>query len=253
MKIFSAFLFLLSMSLVFSIPNKAYSADDKGEKYKLPEKKIDGGPKRGKGPVGMFHPEDYVDIGDPKSLWYGYGSSVNRRLDFSKVAVPMDNSALSKEYSKKAIPHVKDIAKYCNGQWAKQKCLRYISSMTVELTKDYMKRLYYSKVAPDDLKVPFQEILKENCSGVIMKSKDEAIPLSMSDNLKKCLNVINYVSEKTEVYPDRDLRQLAMGSSFCIIRQPQCQVIEKQLLLVAKPKIQETAKAAPVTDSKDNK
>ena len=240
MKNFSIFLFIISFAFSFIAPDIAYSADNNSAV----------GYTRGKGPVGVFHPEDYVDVDDPKSLWYGYGKNVSRDYDVSNVGVPIDSSIISKNYNPKAVPHVKGIAKYCNQQWRNQKCLKTISSLAVELTKDYMKKIYYSKKVSGDLKAPSQKFLRENCAGILIKIKEEIIPDVMSDNLKKCLNTINYVSKKTEAYPDRDLRQLAMGASFCIVRQPQCQVIEKQLLLVAKPKVQEASQSAPVIDKK---
>ncbi len=244
MKNLSLFIFTALMALLFISPDKAYSADK--------DKPYSGYKPRTKGPQKDFHPEDYVDVNDPKSLWYGYGKKANREFDgYAQFAVPTDPSIISRDYNRKAIPHIKNMAKYCNTQWRGQKCMKILGALAVELTKDYMKKIYYSKTVPADLKSPSQKMLRETCDGILIKTQDEIIPLVMSDNLKKCINAINYVSKMTEVYPDRDLRQLTISSTFCIIRQPQCALIEKQLyFLVARPKIQDSAQAAPVSDNK---
>ncbi len=240
----TVFILVFALCLIFCSQNAVY-AQENGNGKKEPPTSQDG-----RHTSGSVLGEGIVDLNDipgsreSDSLWQnfkGFGRTgktnltMERAIENMPVGALPDASALSDDYNPKAYPHLKNMARYCNQQWKSQGCLKRLSSLGIDLIKDYMKKIHYSKTVSADMKGPVQKVLKESCAGIIVGNREEVIPMVMSDNLKKCVNAVTMVNDMVKEKPDRDLRQLTLSSTFCIIRQPQCNMIEGQLSLIARP------------------
>ena len=179
---------------------------------------------------------DMQDPSDPDSLWHNRDRDADKTLNTYPRFIPKVRPVISKDYNSEAYPHLRNMAKYCNKKWRGQRCLRHLSALGIDLTKDYMKKIHYSKSTPEDLKEPSKEMLRKSCTGIIVHSNEEIAPIVMSNKMKQCVNAMTQVSNMTGEYPDRDLRQLAMSSTFCIVREAKCTMIENQLDLIVPPK-----------------
>tara|TARA_R110002095_G_scaffold113315_1_gene98937 strand:- start:5800 stop:6591 length:792 start_codon:yes stop_codon:yes gene_type:complete len=248
MKNYAACLWGLSFCFTVAFSGNVYSAEREVTNPPVVSefKSRSGYGENGKSGKTVMDLEDFKDPNDPDSLWYHYNRDYDRELDLYPKIVMQGKLTVSKKYNKKAFPHLKKMAVYCNQQWADQKCLRGLSALGVDLTKDYMKKIYYSEDVSADLKAPSQKKLREECAALVVGPNEEVIPAAMNGHIKRCLNAINAVSNLTEAYPDTDLRQLAMSATFCIIRQPPCNMIEGQLEMIAKPIHAKTVEAQPV-------
>lgn len=242
MSLNNTFIFILTACLLFYAQSTVYAQEDGGAQRELPASKNgrNGGDPNMGGVMGLN------DLGnkEPDSLWHnfkGFGrientpKTIENAIENMPVGVLPDPSALSDDYNPKAYRHLRNMAKYCNQHWRSQVCLKRLSYLGIDLIKDYMKKIHYSKTVSTDMKGPVQKVLRDSCAGVIIRNREEVIPVVMSDNLKKCVNAVTMVNDMVKLKPDRDLRQLTISSTFCIIRQPQCNMIEGQLSLIAKP------------------
>lgn len=244
---YNMFIFILIICLAFCMQSKVYAQENEGRKgtKDLPASQ---NTRSGGGSILDIGPKDLGTLKNsmgPDSLWQnfkGFGrdgantkKAIDRAVENMPVGVLPDASALAEDYNPTAYPHLRNMARYCNQHWKSQGCLKRLSYLGIDLIKDYMKKIHYSKTVSEDMKGSVQKVLQDSCAGIIIKDREEIIPVVMSDNLKQCVSAVNMVNDMVGEKPDRDLRQLMISSTFCIVREPQCNMIEGQLSLIAKP------------------
>ena len=174
---------------------------------------------------------------NPDSIWHRYKKPTDRSLSHYPAYVPNALPDPSKTYSKEAYKHLKNMALYCNYNWVHDKCMHTLSMLGIALTKDYLIKIHKSEKAPADLIEPAKKNLKEGCSGILLKRGGTIQSIDMSNGMKECVGTMKAIGDALRVYPNHELRQLALSSTFCIERQPRCDVVEAQLSLIAKPEL----------------
>lgn len=199
-------------------------------------------------PTGHLDLND-LKSSDPDSLWYHYNKkSGNRPGDIDYPShIPTGIPFPSETYNPDAYPHLKRMAKYCTYDWKNEKCMHTLSALGIALTKDYVKKIHFSETVPASRIEHSKKEVKQACVGILPNADGKIVPDKMSIGMKQCVGKINTLSKDIREYPDQDFRQLALSSTFCLVmRQEQCDMVEGQLVRIAKP---EMAYIKPAQDS----
>ena len=197
-----------------------------------------GNTRTGSPPTGHLD-LDNLRSDDPDSLWYHYKRPAIPSNDIDYPShIPTGIPFPSETYNPDAYPHLKRMAKYCTYNWENEKCMHTLSALGVALTKDYVKKIHFSKTVPASRIENSKKEVKEACVGILPNSEGKIEPVKMSNGMKQCVGKMNSLSRDIREYPDQDLRQLALSATFCfVIRQAQCDMIEGQLVRIAKPEM----------------
>ncbi len=124
--------------------------------------------------------------------------------------------------------HMKIMASFCVNHWDNEKCLKELSSLSMDLTTNYAEKLDAQK------KEVQMENLKQHCAASTAALKVSVPAYAMKSAITECINIISDINDETSIKPDIDLYQLLVGSVLCLGKDLACDNIETQLSDAAK-------------------
>ncbi len=133
-----------------------------------------------------------------------------------------------KEVDDVTIFHTKKVIKACQGHWEKQHCMSELADFSMTLTVTYADQLDKAD------KREYLDMLKEHCAASTAAREVDVPAYAMSSAMTECANIMVDINEATDVYPDPNLYQLAVGSIMCLNKNLACFLIEQQLLVQAR-------------------
>lgn len=147
--------------------------------------------------------------------------------DTTTTTNPSSQAKSSPKLDDVVLGHVKDVTSSCLNTWDGQTCMKALSSMNMTLASTYAQTLHSSN------KKSYMGRLKNGCAASTAALEVSVPAYAMRSAIAECVNIMTTISEKTSVFPDPSLSQLAISAFLCMGQDKSCDEIEKSLVAIA--------------------
>lgn len=224
-KILKKFFVILSLLLAFSVGN-VISHSAQAQVFNSSKKKTTNVYK----PIPKKQPQPHQNAGNENNATPEAQTKTAKPASEAQAtpaqAAPSQEAALPKLNSV-VLGHVKAVTSACVKKWEDQACMKVLASMNVTLASIYAESLHNSD------KRSYMEQLKNHCAASTAALQVSVPAYAMRSAMTECVNSMTTISQKTSVFPNPSLSQLAVSAVLCIAKNKVCSEIEQGLLAAA--------------------
>ncbi len=119
--------------------------------------------------------------------------------------------------------YVRDVYHTCAGNWKSAQCITSLASLSKDIVVDYAVKLETAG------QKAFHEPLKQKCAASTAALQTAVPAYAQKSAMTECLNAIADMSQASDVKPDLELYQLAIGALQCVDKEGSCEAFENQI------------------------